>query len=203
MQRKGFSIAPLPATTLLLLRKSRQPAPPFPQPAFGKCFQRAGRIRESLEPAAMQMGWIILQQTFPPSSLHPPYHLYCLGAHSLCPPLPSLAPYTYTSPCTSSPLLQQPLTKTSSPLVIPSLFKIGRPRELIDKVHTSHEFLFYSPDSSVMFLSSLFILASYQVPPPGFLPFPLSEYTALFQINSTVFLICCCLLKVLLHVYGM
>lgn len=80
----------------------------------------------------------------------PSYQLYCLGAYSLSPPFPSPALYTYTPPSTSSSLLQQPLTKTSSPLLIPPLFKTGRPRELVDKVHTSRELLFYSLNSSVM-----------------------------------------------------
>lgn len=55
----------------------------------------------------------------------------------------------------------------------------------------------------ILLSALMFILASYHILLTGFLPVPLSEYTALFQINLTVFLICCCLLKVLLHVYGM
>lgn len=55
----------------------------------------------------------------------------------------------------------------------------------------------------ILLSALMFILASYHILLTGFLPVPLSEYTALFPINLTVFLICCCLLKVLLHVYGM
>lgn len=55
----------------------------------------------------------------------------------------------------------------------------------------------------ILLSALMFILASYHILLTGFLPVTLSEYTALFQINLMVFLICCCLLKVLLHVYGM
>lgn len=79
----------------------------------------------------------------PPVSAILPWSIFSFST----PPLSSL--YTYIFPCTPSPLLQQPLTKTP-PQLTPHLFKTGRPRQLVDKVHTSHEFLIYSLKSSRM-----------------------------------------------------
>ena len=176
---------------------------PSPQSAFGKCFQWAGRTRESPEPVAMQGGVNDSPADIPSFSPLPPISAVLLGPYSLSPALPSLALYTYTLPCTSSSLLQQPLTKTSP--LIPSLFKIGRPRELVDKVHTSREFLFYSLDASVMKTSpSILCLPGIWSSPSTRLP-PCPTYWIYSSLSNQPHGVphCCCLLKVLLHVYGM
>lgn len=77
----------------------------------------------------MQARWTISQQTFLPS-----------------PPFPStgVLPFSSSSHTALHTLLQQPLTKIL-PLLIPPLLEIGTPRELVDKFHSSCEFLFALP----------------------------------------------------------
>lgn len=137
-QRKGLPITSSHASHHAAVSEKEQAAcsSTSPQPGFEKWFQWAGRSRESLELAAMQVGWIILQQMFP---LLPPLSAIL----PLFPPLPS-------PPCTPTYSLAHPPPPPATTTKTPPLFKIGRSRDLVDKVHTSCEFLIYSLNSSRM-----------------------------------------------------
>lgn len=127
-ERKGLPIAPFPATTLLLLKKGRQPAalPPHSLPLENASSVQKGQRKPRTCSNAGKVNYF--PSDIPSFSSSPPIQVY----------FPSLLSSSHTPLRT---LLQQRLTKTL-PLLIPPLLEIGTPRELVDKFHSSCEFLF-------------------------------------------------------------